>query len=876
MGTENDSPITHQIYEFLDEFKVDKNSTQYTHTSMGPPYGKYNIMGSDRRSTFMKLYCNAIEAGAKLHLTEVHRSQGPVLIDLDMKYVSENNKRVYNDNHIFRVIKEYNRVLSKYLNFKENCLQAFVFEKPHPTDQKTNLKDGIHIMYPYLCTEPELQYVIRQEVIDVCKEENWFGDMNLINTVEEVFDKAVIKNNNWIMYGSSKPGCPPYKLTKAYYYNMDTIDIDTSYEEYKFPELFSIRRWNSEEMTQFQPGYSKEYMKDKCKELGILTEKTVKKVKSNKNNPDEVRVARKLTELLSIRRAQNYSEWIELGWCLHNINESLLDAWIDFSKKDINKFIPGECEKRWEKFRDDGFSIGSLYKWAKEDNEDGYTQFKLKEMNEKMENGISGTSYDTAKVVYDHFKYTFACTSIKNKTWYEFDNHRWRAVDEGYTLSVKISEEICNLYSKLSSNYGQLSIENKGQDKDMMLAKANTASNITIKLRNTKFKNDVLSECKSLFYSSTFIDRLDENRSLLGFDNGVYDLEHGCFRFGRPEDMISLSTGINYKEYDPTDPVIKEVEKFLNEIQPEADMQNYVLDLLASCLQGHVPDEKFHIWTGTGSNGKSLLLMLFMKAMGDYAATLPTTLLTGKRSASSSANPEMARTKGKRFCVIQEPEEKDKINLGLMKELTGGDRIYARGLFKDPIEFYPQFKLILTCNKLPFIASNDGGTWRRIRLVPFEMKFVDNPKEPFERKIDRSIKAKLDSWKQALMSILINRFATYKKNGLVEPMKVVTFTNKYQSDSDVYLEFINENIELTKNNDETLKLMDIYDTFKSWFKNAHSDKKTPTRNELKNYFEEKYKKMPATGWKGMKWKMEGQEETPDQPLPKSKLAKMLD
>ena len=45
--------------------------------------------------------------------------------------------------------------------------------------------------------------------------------------------------------------------------------------------------------------------------------------------------------------------------------------------------------------------------------------------------------------------------------------------------------------------------------------------------------------------------------------------------------------------------------------------------------------------------------------------------------------------------VLQEPSEDEKMNIGFMKELTGGDRIIARGLFQDPIEFKPQFHMIL-------------------------------------------------------------------------------------------------------------------------------------------------------------------------------------
>ena len=88
----------------------------------------------------------------------------------------------------------------------------------------------------------------------------------------------------------------------------------------------------------------------------------------------------------------------------------------------------------------------------------------------------------------------------------------------------------------------------------------------------------------------------------------------------------------------------------------------------------------------------------------------------------------MARTRGRRFVYMQEPDVNETLNIGEMKEITGNDTIQARSLYKEPFEFTPQFKLILMCNDKPKIPSNDDGTWRRVEAVPFISRFVD-PKD---------------------------------------------------------------------------------------------------------------------------------------------------
>ena len=170
-----------------------------------------------------------------------------------------------------------------------------------------------------------------------------------------------------------------------------------------------------------------------------------------------------------------------------------------------------------------------------------------------------------------------------------------------------------------------------------------------------------------------------------------------------------------------------------------------------------------------------------------------------------------------------------------MKEISGGDKISARGLFKEPIEFHPQFKLILTCNNLPDIPANDGGTWRRLRVVEFEMKFVDNPdpNDPKQKKKNPYFKNDFDVLKESLMSLLIYRFNHYKKHGLKEPNKVTLYTSDYQRNSDIYLEYIVEKLVRTNSKQDLIKLSQLYDMFKVWYKRYYNVQTNITQKEFK-------------------------------------------
>jgi P4 family phage/plasmid primase-like protien len=855
------TPSGKKLFDFLFKNKIDKlDGRKFTHTSLGYPKGSFELVDDNYRK-FMDMYCKALADKHDLYLSEAHSPQGPILIDIDIKYHlnEQNDTHRYSLSDIELLMQLYNKYICKYLKVADEHLKIYLLEKTGPSyighkdDNKYYYKDGVHIMYPEICTPANIQHIIRDNVIKELKQYNHWQHLLMDNDLNDVLDKAVVEKNNWLMYGSGKPQNEQnnYKLSRIYNYALDgtmttdTLDDLSPIEIYELPKTLSIKKYSACDITELNSPFDWSQIAEMYQEIAYRGRK--KPTAINAVIENEIRIAKRLVMLLSQDRNNNYQQWIDLGFCLHNIHDSLLDTWVDFSSKHTS-FKPGECEKMWNGFKDYGFTIKSLHYWAKSDNSLQYSDFMLEEQNDVLRRSLSGTSYDVAKAFYELNKYNYVCSDIKHKKWYEFKNHRWIEIDDGYTINHKLNEDMVNTYLKLAQIFANKALTVTGEEKDSLLTKQQQSLKLCKNLREVPFKNNIIKELLNLYYDVDFTEKKDENRKLLGFKNGVYDFESMIFRDGRPEDYITMSTHINYIPYDPNHPLTIEVLNFIRSIQEDPDMAQHLIDFWTSCCQGDIPDEKFYIWTGTGGNGKSLCINLAQKSFGDYAGVLPIAMLTNKRPPTTSASPELAKMKGKRFAMFQEAELGDTIYVGHMKELTSNnDKIQARFLNENPTEFYLQAKLLLTCNDLPEVSSIDGGTKRRLRIVGFDLKFVDNPTLSHERLIDKRIKDRLPLWAEYFMSILIHNYPKYARDGITEPEKIMLMTKEYQLNSDMYYEYTSTQLIKTKSISDLVTLQSLYDDFKVWFKSSSSGKCAIKSKEFKKQILEKLPEMSKAG-----------------------------
>ena len=520
-----------------------------------------------------------------------------------------------------------------------------------------------------------------------------------------------------------------------------------------------------------------------------------------------------LVDLLSEKRAEEEPSWIDVGWTLYNIDYRLLDKWIEFSQKCPRYEVtaPIECSRIWDtQIKPSSKSIGTLVYYAKKDNPELFEQYhhrdSLNKMVKKTLDACHGSFYlvwDEKKksykpegskifrkfdncadyicdIMYHCFGDQFVCSSYEKKQWYRFDGVRWELTDKGVQIQDLLKDDMTIFFRDYTSQYEEylrLCIHEKNTYRyAKMEIYKKTCEYIGTQLHTLKGRNSILESAAQKFHWKSnhqhpykrvyaFEEILDYNIYTIGMNNGIYDLKTNQFREALPEDYLEKSTNIDYIEYTWESEPVKYLMKVLRQILPDEELFIFTMCSLAKSCDGDIGRELFYICSGSGGNGKSKLFSAVSLAMGQYAHFGQITMFTGKRAQSSNATPDLYDLKGKRIAIISEPGEDEKFNVGIMKELTGGEKITCRNLNQGSITYLPQFTFWLQCNTKPSIPAGDGGTSRRLCNIDFESEFTDNPNPNKKYKFAKDLKLseKIEKYKEAFFWILMQYYKIAEK-----------------------------------------------------------------------------------------------------------------
>jgi len=903
--------------EFLSKHtnvKSEKGNSIITHTRIADKeaniYGGAYTIPKEELSTFHKLYYQFVFMNNRTeYLTEKQmETECPLLVDFDFRYNYDVEERQHTTDDIDDMITLYLDELKEFFTFEDTkTFDVFILEKPNVNrlEDKSITKDGIHMIIN-IQMDHIMQQMLRDKIL--LELPNTWQHLSITNSWDSVIDEGICKGTtNWQMYGSRKPRNEAYELTQHYVMKYDKSDGEFSMKEQKVSDFDLEKNFiklSAQNTTcckfEINPKIIDSYNKRLEKKNSVKPKKTsnikieslleiededeyialneIKNKESLKKavqlflkqlapSEHEIKETHEYTQILPAKYYQPGSHLLnrQVAFALKHTDDRLFLSWVMLRSKasDFDYGSIPDLHNQWKNYfnrKEDGVTRRSIMYWAKQDAYDEFTQVKNNSIEAFIEETLNTqTDFDFAQVLYQMFKDKYVCTSITNKIWHRFRNHRWEP-DKGMSLRLAISKDMHNLYKKKLESYTNDMQNHNPNDEiiEHIKRKSKALCEICVKLKRTNDKNNIMREAMEIFYDKEFTKKMDSNKYLLCFNNGVVDFKTKSFRDGYPQDYITKTTGIDYVEFDRNKygTIMDEIMDFMEKLFPVKSLSEYMWEHLSSCLIGTNMNQTFNIYRGSGSNGKSILTDLMSQALGEYKGTVPITLVTEKRNGIGGTSSEVIQLKGIRYAVMQEPSKDTKINEGIMKELTGGDPVQGRALYSESEIFEPQFKLVVCTNSLFEINSNDDGTWRRIRICDFMSKFTDDNEvhtddTPYVYKKDKSLKERLPILAPVFMSMLVKK--VFETDGVVKDCDIVmASSNKYRQGQDHISAFINEMVIKTGNPNDKIKKTEVTNQFKLWYQDCQGGKNSPKGSEIHEYMDKKFGKSKTTGWHGVK------------------------
>jgi putative DNA primase/helicase len=272
----------------------------------------------------------------------------------------------------------------------------------------------------------------------------------------------------------------------------------------------------------------------------------------------------------------------------------------------------------------------------------------------------------------------------------------------------------------------------------------------------------------------------DDNPMLIGTLNGVVNLETGEIIQNSQEYLITKRVNASFDEGAEC----PNWDRFLNRITGEDQEMIEYLNLLTSYfLTGKTNEHALFIIHGPGANGKTTWVECIQAIMGEYASQMPVESLSYTKSNAIDDN--LARTRGSRLTVTSEIKKGARLNEPLIKQLTGGDKVTARQMFKGSIEYKPTSKFIIVVNHLPEITGSDNAMARRVQVIPFTQ--VIQPDEE-----DKFLSDKLKGEYDAIFTRAVLMCPEWLKHGLPSPKSIVEASSNYVQSKDVFKQWKNE------------------------------------------------------------------------------------
>ena len=352
-------------------------------------------------------------------------------------------------------------------------------------------------------------------------------------------------------------------------------------------------------------------------------------------------------------------------------------------------------------------------------------------------------------------------------------------------------------------------------------------------LESVNARERIMKDLKLRLQDDFFEQKLDSRAEIISMHNGSFNTRAYSLLDPVPSDYVSVRAGVPYEIFDNDSKHISHLLHILSSIFTHPDVLDFFITSCATFLEGYNINKTFYVWWGTGNNAKSLIQSLVLKTFGEYCSTAPTSLITGRRTSSANATPDLCHVEKKLVVFLQEPNPDETIRAGVLKEMTGNDMMYVRQLFKNGRNVPFKTKLVLVCNNAVDIPSMDSALKRRIIVIPFTSTFLTKREYSFKEAkgtledntciIDPRVEASLLKNCPAFMYLLCRRSSEIQGLPFTVPKYIQEITEIYLTQNNYPMMFIRYYIRSVKGS--SLQITDIYELFKDWYKRSYPGKR---------------------------------------------------
>lgn len=273
------------------------------------------------------------------------------------------------------------------------------------------------------------------------------------------------------------------------------------------------------------------------------------------------------------------------------------------------------------------------------------------------------------------------------------------------------------------------------------------------------------------------------------------------------EDMISKVAPVFY---DPA-ATCPEWDAFLDLVQPEARVRDFLRDYHGYALTGLTDAQVFVFNWGSGANGKSTFIEAMARLFGAYGQTLNPESFTGaSQRRGDQATPDLADLVGARLLRVSELPERSPLQDNLVKAITGGEPMKVRHLNLRFFLFRPVFKASMSGNTKPNIQDISEGMWRRLMLVPWLVMIPAEVRRGFEE-----MQSVFAAERSGILNWLIAGCLSYlDSRRLYPPEEVLAATAEHRDELDPVGQFIEAC--LVRIESKTISAGKLYEYYYAW------------------------------------------------------------